>query len=114
MTTPNPEREALRPCPFCGATELEFLEGSTFRWLAYSCTGCGIGSEVRKQTLGEGTQEEWAEQAKRDAVKAWNTRAQASAEDARDAARYRAFRCGLDWYDIGLFRVDWVNECRIN
>lgn len=67
-----------KPCPFCGETGLDFTEGSTFRWLAYSCKGCGIGSETRKQTLGDGTPEEWAEQAKRDAIEEWNRRTPAS------------------------------------
>ena len=63
------------PCPFCGHhKELCFTEGSTFRWLAYSCRGCGVGNETRKQTMGDGTSEEWVEQAKIDAVTEWNTR----------------------------------------
>jgi Lar family restriction alleviation protein len=68
--------ENLLPCPFCGHVGLEFSEGSTFRWLAYSCGGCGIGSETRVQTMGAGTQDEWRKQAERDAIEAWNTRAQ--------------------------------------
>ena len=51
----------LLPCPFCGHIGLYFNEGSTFRWLAYSCGGCGIGSETRVQTMGKGTNEEWLE-----------------------------------------------------
>ena len=62
------------PCPFCGNTGLTFQEGSTFRWLMYSCSACGMGSEVRVQTLGPGTPAEWLEQAKRDAVEEWNRR----------------------------------------
>ena len=63
-----------KPCPFCGHTGLTFGEGSTFRWLTYSCGGCGIGSETRVQTLGEGTKEQWREQAERDAIEEWNKR----------------------------------------
>ena len=63
-----------KPCPFCGHTGLTFGEGSTFRWLAYSCGGCGIGSEMRVQTIGEGTKEQWREQAERDAIEEWNKR----------------------------------------
>ncbi len=63
------------PCPFCGHTGLDFREGSTFRWLAYSCAGCGIGSEVRVQTIGNGITREWYEQAKVNAVEEWNRRA---------------------------------------
>ena len=77
-------RQALAACPFCGEqpTDLEFTEGSTFRWLAWSCPGCGVGSETRKQTMGEGSKEEWCEQAKEDARKTWNTRAALSAQPA--------------------------------
>jgi len=67
-------RAAPLPCPFCGHVGLDFCEGSTFRWLSYSCGGCGTGNETRIQTLGEGTNEEWLDQAKRDAVEHWNTR----------------------------------------
>lgn len=67
MTTPD-------PCPFCGHVGLSFDEGSTFRWLAYSCSGCGMGNETRVQTLGEGTPEQWLAQAELEAIKEWNTR----------------------------------------
>ena len=75
MTTPKQlPQEALKPCPFCGHVGLHFSDGSTFRWLDYSCAGCGIGSEVRMQTLGDGTKEQWRAQAEQDAIKEWNTR----------------------------------------
>jgi Lar family restriction alleviation protein len=89
-----------KPCPFCGHVGLDFQEGETFRWLEYFCGGCGIGTEVRIQTLGDGTPEEWAEQAKRDAIEEWNRRVpdpkvqemalQALADEgqARDASVY--------------------------
>lgn len=66
----------LLPCPFCGLqpVDLDFSEGSTFRWLQWSCPGCGVGSETRIQTMGNGTQTEWMEQAKEDARREWNTR----------------------------------------
>lgn len=63
------------PCPFCGHVGLDFKEGTTFRWLAYSCGGCGVESETRIQTLGEGTQDGWRAQAERDAIEEWNKRA---------------------------------------
>ena len=65
----------ILPCPFCGETGLDFREGTSFRWLAYSCSECGIGSETRVQTMGEGTNDEWLAQAKADAVASWNKRA---------------------------------------
>lgn len=73
------DTQAALPCPFCGHVGLSFGEGSTFRWLAYSCHGCGMGNETRVQTLGEGTQQQWRATAERNAVKEWNTRAAAHA-----------------------------------
>lgn len=67
--------EALKPCPFCGHVGLDFSEGSTFRWIVASCGGCGATTgETRIQTIGEGTCDEWMDQAKRDAIAAWNRR----------------------------------------
>ncbi len=71
--------QTLKPCPFCGHVGLEFSEGSTFRWLAYSCAGCGIGTETRVQTMGSGSPAEWRAQAERDAIKEWNTRTEPKA-----------------------------------
>ena len=72
MTTKD---QAIAPCPFCGHVGLDFNEGSTFRWLSADCTKCGATcGEVRIQTLGEGTKEEWVAQAQRDAIEVWNTR----------------------------------------
>ena len=65
---------AIKPCPFCGHTGLDFKEGSSIRWAAFACSNCGIGSEVRMQTLGDGTLKAWRVQAERDAVEWWNTR----------------------------------------
>ena len=65
----------ILPCPFCGAVGLDFTMGSTFRWLLPSCDGCGAScGEVRIQTLGDGTQEQWLEVAKHNAIEEWNTR----------------------------------------
>lgn len=65
-----------KPCPFCGNKNVAVVEGSTFRWRACACAECGaIGPEVRMQTSGTGTREEWENKAKADAVAAWNERA---------------------------------------
>jgi hypothetical protein len=63
------------PCPFCGGTGGSVQEGSTFRWRAYMCD-CGVvGPEVRIQTMGEGTREQWEIAGREAAIKEWNTRA---------------------------------------
>ena len=70
------QQSDLLPCPFCGAVGLDFAEGSTFRWLEPSCAGCGATcGEVRVQTMGDGSPDQWLEAAKKDAIAEWNTRA---------------------------------------
>jgi len=65
-----------KPCPFCGHVGVIVRETSTFRWRAAECENCGAQSgEVRVQTLGEGTREEWERQAEADAIEEWNKRA---------------------------------------
>jgi Lar family restriction alleviation protein len=82
MSTDTNEREAL-PCPFCGAVGLDFGEGSTFRWITATCSGCGATTgETRIQTFGEGTRDEWLADAKQDAIAAWNRRAALSTPPA--------------------------------
>lgn len=67
------------PCPFCGDTSVHVCEGSTFRWRVAVCGGCGaIGPEVRIQTLGDGTREEWEQAAHASAIAAWNDRPQSA------------------------------------
>ena len=67
---------APRPCPWCGSTIVGVSEGSTFRWRVAHCLECGAQApEVRAQTLGEGTREEWEAAAQADALAAWNERA---------------------------------------
>jgi hypothetical protein len=64
------------PCPFCGGHEVTIVEGGSFRWRLAQCCNCGAQSgEVRVQTLGDGTKEEWEAQAERNAIAEWNTRA---------------------------------------
>ena len=65
-----------KPCPFCGDVGITIREGSTFRWIVPECIECGATcGEVRVQTMGEGSPEEWKARAERAAVEAWNTRA---------------------------------------
>ena len=70
------ETMTLLPCPFCGETGVTVVEGSTFRWMFAACDHCGAScGEVRVQTHGDGTPEQWREQGKRDAIDEWNRRA---------------------------------------
>lgn len=63
------------PCPFCGGTEINVIEGSTFRWRAAQCQNCGAQSgEVRIQTSGPGTSDEWEAEARDAAIWEWNLR----------------------------------------
>lgn len=66
----------VRPCPFCGETDVDVYEGSTFRWRYAGCGMCGAqAGEIRCQTMGEGTKEEWEAAARIRAIEEWNQRA---------------------------------------
>lgn len=65
----------LLPCPFCGGTNVDVVEGDTYRWRLARCLECGAqASDVRIQTLGDGTKEEWEAKAHTRALAEWNTR----------------------------------------
>lgn len=69
------EQDTL-PCPFCGTSGVTVREGSTFRWRIATCNECGAQcGEVRCQTLGQGTKEQWEAEATRAAIAEWNSRA---------------------------------------
>lgn len=64
----------IKPCPFCGSTEIEVASGSTFRWKYAFCTGCGAQTdEVRIDTMSEDREAAEAK-AREDAFKEWNRR----------------------------------------
>ena len=66
-----------KPCPFCKSVGIDILEGSTFRWMVGRCIECGATcGEVRVQTMGHGSPEEWRAAAERAVMDAWNTRAE--------------------------------------
>lgn len=63
------------PCPFCGHIGVSIMEGSTFRWRYATCNECGAQApEIRIQTLGAGSKDEWEKQAVADAMVEWNRR----------------------------------------
>jgi hypothetical protein len=35
------DQQQLKPCPFCGGTDISAVEGSTFRWAYLACNTCG-------------------------------------------------------------------------
>ena len=68
--------EEMKPCPFCGGLSVSVHQGSAYRWRVASCGECGASSgEVRVQTTGEGTPDEWRLAADVKAIDAWNERA---------------------------------------
>lgn len=70
------EKEELKPCPFCGYALIHVLPGSTFRLRYAQCGRCeACAGEVRIQTSGDGTPDEWEQEARIQAIKEWNTRA---------------------------------------
>ena len=69
------EQHTPAPCPFCGETGVTVKEGSTFRWLVAECDNCGARcTQVRKQTLGEGTPADWQKAGEAAAIIEWNSR----------------------------------------
>jgi len=76
MTDLREAAQMALPCPFCGGKDISTHEGSSFRWHVAECMTCGAqGSEVRRQTVGQGTTDLWIKQAAADAIAEWNTRA---------------------------------------
>lgn len=74
------------PCPFCGGTNIQTAEGSTFRWVYAYCAECGAQScEVRKATL---TEDQAAAQsaAEARALEEWNTRVSDRSDEGADSA----------------------------
>lgn len=99
--------EAMKPlpCPFCGGTDIATHEGTSFRWHVAECMTCGAqGSEVRRQTLGQGTTDLWIEQAAADAIKEWNTRAAIEQAEKQEPVAWM--------YEFGTDHGDAVHEIR--
>jgi len=66
----------LLGCPFCGALDVAVIEGDTYRWRLARCNCCGAQApDVRIQTCGSGTKEEWEARAVSAAITEWNKRA---------------------------------------
>jgi hypothetical protein len=64
------------PCPFCGSSDVRVIEGDNYRWRVARCFFCSAQSgDVRIQTTGEGSTEEWETIATVSAIREWNKRA---------------------------------------
>lgn len=72
----QPFSEELLPCPFCGGRDISVNKGSTFGWRVAVCNGCSAQApDVRVQTSGSGTPDEWEQRGRRSALIEWNKRA---------------------------------------
>lgn len=64
------------PCPFCGQSGIDVVEGSTFRWRVVACQHCDARcGEIRCTTTGPMSASERECIAYQDAVAEWNRRA---------------------------------------
>ncbi len=62
---------ATKPCPFCGGAEVTVRDGSTFRWIAARCEGCGAAGPEIKKSLFDNTPLAKQHEA---AIQEWNKR----------------------------------------
>lgn len=68
--------ETIKPCPFCGETDVLIGEGSTFRWRVARCGNCDAQTgDVRIPVIGKDYLEQWERVIKNLAMAEWNTRA---------------------------------------
>lgn len=113
MTQEN-EIQAL-PCPFCGSTSIDVMNGSTFRWRFAYCMACGAqAGEVRAQTLGEGTPEAWEIAAKIRAIEEWNVRAPVESLQAALAAERERGRRQRKVETAGFYANAAKADCWLN
>lgn len=67
----------IKPCPFCGAKDVGVYEGYSYRWRVARCNCCGAqAGDVRVQTSGSGSRDEWESRARIGAMTEWNMRAE--------------------------------------
>jgi Lar family restriction alleviation protein len=75
----------IKPCPFCGGTSVSVIKGDTFRWRKAVCNACDAKApEVRIQTSGDGTPDQWEDEADVKAMAEWNKRAPVPLRDLSD------------------------------
>ncbi|OPZ11101.1 MAG: hypothetical protein BWZ07_02259 [Alphaproteobacteria bacterium ADurb.BinA280] len=85
----GPVQRTVRPCPFCGGTDVQVVDGSTFRWRLAQCQGCGAqAGDVRIQTAGDGTRLDWECKATRLALDEWNAWAGFGRSDMQTATHH--------------------------
>jgi transcription elongation factor Elf1 len=84
--------ENVKPCPFCGHVGISLAEGTTYRWRVAECSECGARcGEIRVQTSGAGTRQEWEAVGVVNAIEEWNKRTEPAdlAEARRDVEALR-------------------------
>ena len=74
------------------------IEGDTFRWRRMACGGCGaLGPDVRIQTAGNGTSEQWEAAALEEATAEWNRRAPVDKPVDESVDKTGGDNDGQDW-----------------
>lgn len=68
----------IKPCPFCGHTDVGMTMPSTYRWLAATCRWCGcVAPEVRIDTTKVLPGEQYGPTDIDNAMLEWNRRGNA-------------------------------------
>ena len=68
--------EAIKPCPFCGGTDVVIDEGTTHRWYVARCDRCGAqAGEARVPASCTRSLEQRERDIKASALAEWNARA---------------------------------------
>ena len=61
--------DEIKPCPFCGGTNIQIEEGTSYRWRVAVCADCGAQAPEARVTSLEGIDADRGA-----AFREWNTR----------------------------------------